>query len=486
MQVTRRYWAGTGLAGLLAVAGVVAAQPLLVVGAAVLGAWLVVQQALFVSTVRRIRDQLVVSQSVARDRVLANDDLHIVLEATLPTDLGNRQSQLEITAALPSAITHPDVADRRVILGEGTTDATTTVTVETPVAGHFEFEPSEVTIYGPDGLFHSTFQAPTDTTPAVTVVPRRPRNLHVGQGGDQIVSAFGNHKTGEFGLGLEPGEVREYVPGDTIRQIDWKATARSTSPHVREFEEETDRQTIITFDQRASMATGAEGETKLDYARQVALAFVDHAQSNHEPIGFYGIGDGGITTREPSDVAADTYARIQTALHDMTPTGHQTRMDHRGPALTAPHAARQTADRLETTDSSFASQLQPYFEASQTYIQRVNSDPLYKTVQSELAGGEGTVTAIVVTDDRHRAEVRETVKLARKYRGDVLVFITPTVLFEREGLTDIDVAYNRYADFEDFRRDLTRLEQVSAYEIAPGDRLEALLASQSAAHTARN
>lgn len=484
MQVTHRYWAATGLAILLAAAGLVAARSRLVVGAAVLGVWLLVQQALFVSRVNRIQDQLTVNQSVVQDRILTDDEVPVVLEASLPASQENEPFELGVTAALPLGISQPNQTEHSITLSEESREATTTFVVETAVAGHFEFEPPEIAIDGPYGMFQSTFSASTDTATSITVIPRRPRNLHVGQGGDEVATAFGNHKTGEFGLGLEPGEVREYVPGDTIRQIDWKATARSTRPHVREFEEETDRQTVIVSDQRASMATGTDGETKLDYARQLALAFVDHAQSNHEPIGFYGIGDEGVTTREPPDATSETYARIQTTLHDMTPTGYARAGTTQGSTPTAPREARQAADHLRSTDSSFASKLRPYFEASQTYVQQVSTDPLYKTVRSEFAGEQGTVTAIVMTDDQHRAEIRETVKLAQKYHGDVLVFLTPTVLFEQEGLTDIDAAYDRYADFEAFRRSLTRLQRVSAYEIAPGDRLEALLAAQSAPQTA--
>lgn len=482
MQVTHRYWATVGLASFLAVAGLIVAQPVLVVGAAVLGVWLVVQQAVFVRTVIRARDHLTVNQSVVRDQVVTDDDVPVVLEATLSSRFGRRPVQIDIESTLPPGTMHTARMDRRLTLNGETHDATTTFTVKTPVAGLVDFDPPQVTVTSGDGLFKSTFPALTDTTPSLTVVPRRPRRLHVGQGGDEIVAAFGNTKTGDLGTGLEPGNIREYVPGDTVRQIDWKATARSTSPHVREFEEETDRQTVVIVDQRESMATGTDGETKLDYARQLALAFVDHARSNTEPIGFSGIGDDGVTHHQPTATTAETYARIQTALHDMTPTAeNDSRHVQHGPTLTAPRDARQTADHLTATDSKFAEQLQPYFEASKTYVQRVTSDPLYKTVQSELAGRQRTVTAVVVTDDRRRAEIRETVQLARTYQGEVLVFLAPTVLFEQDGLTDLDAAYDRYADFEAFRQNLSRLDRVSAYELAPGDRLETVLATQSTA-----
>ncbi|WP_137284636.1 DUF58 domain-containing protein [Halorussus salinisoli] len=478
MQVTRRYWAAVGLASLLAVTALIFRQPLLVGGAGALGAWLLIQQIVFLKTVLQVDNQLSISQTVARKRVLAEDNVSIVLKATLPaTDLPH-PATLTITATLPPGLSHTDQSNRRLTLDADSLEETSTFTINVPVAGRFELQQPTVTMTDSQGLFKSTFPTRTADTPSITVVPRRPQNLHVGQGGDNAISAFGDHKTGDFGLGLEPGEVREYVPGDTIRQIDWKATARSTSPHVREFEEESDRQTVLFVDHRETMGTGIDGETKLDYARQVALAFADNAQSNQEPIGLYTVGDAGITTRQPAATTLEAYTQIQTTLHDLTLT-HASADTHQTADSLPPRKARQAATTLTATDSPFATQLRPYFEASRTYVQRISSQPLYKTVKTQLARQDNTISAIVLTDDKHRSEVRETVKLARKQHGDVLVFLTPTVLFEREGLTDINHAYDRYSDFEEFRRDLTRLEGVSAFEIGPGDRLDALLATQS-------
>jgi hypothetical protein len=86
---------------------------------------------------------------------------------------------------------------------------------------------------------------------------------------------------------------------------------------------------------------------------------------------------------------------------------------------------------------------------------------------------------VIFTDDTHRAEVRETVRLAQRGDNRVLVFLTPTVLFEPGGLADLEGAYDRYRSFESFRRDLARLRRVSAFEVGPGDRLDAVLSSGS-------
>jgi uncharacterized protein (DUF58 family) len=64
------------------------------------------------------------------------------------------------------------------------------------------------------------------------------------------------------GRGLNFEEIRDYRAGDDIRSIDWKVTARLRKPHVRVFNEERDRQTIIVVDQRLSMFFGSRRAMK--------------------------------------------------------------------------------------------------------------------------------------------------------------------------------------------------------------------------------
>ena len=66
----------------------------------------------------------------------------------------------------------------------------------------------------------------------------------------------GRHASRLRGRGLNFEEMRHYLPGDDIRSIDWKATARTGTPHVRVFTEERDRPALLVVDQRMSMFFG--------------------------------------------------------------------------------------------------------------------------------------------------------------------------------------------------------------------------------------
>ncbi len=80
----------------------------------------------------------------------------------------------------------------------------------------------------------------------------------------------GRHSSRLRGRGLNFEEMRNYLPGDDVRSIDWKATARTGAPHVRVFTEERDRPALIVVDQRMSMFYGSQLNMKSVTAAETA------------------------------------------------------------------------------------------------------------------------------------------------------------------------------------------------------------------------
>ena len=72
------------------------------------------------------------------------------------------------------------------------------------------------------------------------------------------------------GRGLNFEEIRDYRPGDDVRSIDWKVTARLQKPHIRVFNEERDRQALLVVDQRLSMFFGSRRAMKSVAAAEAA------------------------------------------------------------------------------------------------------------------------------------------------------------------------------------------------------------------------
>lgn len=80
----------------------------------------------------------------------------------------------------------------------------------------------------------------------------------------------GRHASKLRGRGLNFEEIRRYLPGDDIRQIDWKVTARTRKPYARVYTEERERPVIVVVDQRLGMFFGSRKNLKSVTAAEAA------------------------------------------------------------------------------------------------------------------------------------------------------------------------------------------------------------------------
>ncbi len=68
----------------------------------------------------------------------------------------------------------------------------------------------------------------------------------------------GGHKSRFRGRGMDFDQVRIYQPGDDVRSIDWRVTARTEVPHTKIFSEERERPILVISDLRSSMFFGSQ------------------------------------------------------------------------------------------------------------------------------------------------------------------------------------------------------------------------------------
>jgi len=121
--------------------------------------------------------------------------------------------------------------------------------------------------------------------PPPTALPRKVRRLEV-LSSRLIRSGFaGDYHSAFHGKGIEFAQVREYMPGDDIRTIDWNVTARSGIPHVKQFVEERDLTVMIVIDVSRSMAFGSLDRRKIDRAVELAAVLSFAAVENSDRVG---------------------------------------------------------------------------------------------------------------------------------------------------------------------------------------------------------
>lgn len=104
----------------------------------------------------------------------------------------------------------------------------------------------------------------------------------------------GKHASKLRGRGLDFEEVRNYVAGDDIRNIDWKVTARTKKTHTKVFSEEKERPVLIVVDQSKSMFFGSEKYTKSVVAAKLAALTAFRVLKDGDRVGGVVFGDNGI------------------------------------------------------------------------------------------------------------------------------------------------------------------------------------------------
>ena len=95
------------------------------------------------------------------------------------------------------------------------------------------------------------------------------RSLDLSQRRRALAQLAGPNKTNFRGRGIDFEEVRSYQPGDDIRSIDWRVTARTGKAHTRLFREERERPVLLAVDQRSPMFFGSRHCCKSVLAAQL-------------------------------------------------------------------------------------------------------------------------------------------------------------------------------------------------------------------------
>jgi len=101
------------------------------------------------------------------------------------------------------------------------------------------------------------------------------------------------------GRGLIFEEVREYLPGDDIRSIDWRVTARTGKPAVRIYDEEKERPALIVVDQRANMFFGSKLAMKSVSAAEAAAMCAWRILGSGDRVGGIVFNDTGMEQVKP-------------------------------------------------------------------------------------------------------------------------------------------------------------------------------------------
>ena len=109
----------------------------------------------------------------------------------------------------------------------------------------------------------------------------------------------GSYRSVFRGSGIEFDEVREYVPGDPRRSIDWGVTARTGRPYVRKYVDERELTMLLLLDLSTSMDAGGRGWSPRQFAARICAVLALAAVRNSDRVGLLAFSDGVDLWRPP-------------------------------------------------------------------------------------------------------------------------------------------------------------------------------------------
>lgn len=234
----------------------------------------------------------------------------------------------------------------------------------------------------------------------------------------------GRHASRLRGRGLNFEEIRRYQPGDDIRQIDWRVTARTRKTHSRVFTEERERSVLLLVDQRLGMFFGSVRNMKSVAAAECAALAAWRVVAQQDRVGALVFNDGNIVEIRPQR----SQATVMRILHAVVEQNHALVLNGRPANPAQFNEALRRAERLAPHDCLICviSDAAGHDEESRRLFTRIarHNDVLFAFVHDpletdlpdagQLVFGDGEQQLEVNTGDRHlRERFRDTFAATR-------------------------------------------------------------------------
>ena len=179
-----------------------------------------------------------------------------------------------------------DSGSNRVVLGiEAGREADWSFSVLCPARGRFDLGTIHVRLWDRSGM--AVFEDRQARPKPIAVYPYVARIRHVPQP-VRTQFSFGNYVSPRLGEGIEPGEIRPFLPGDRTRHINWRASLRRQQLYVTQFHEERNADVVLLLDTLSE--TGAAPYSTLDLAVRAAAALANAYLARKDRVGFVEFG----------------------------------------------------------------------------------------------------------------------------------------------------------------------------------------------------
>lgn len=245
------------------------------------------------------RPRLVAVRSLSQERTATGQEVDVEL---LVRNEGPSLDLVEVADVLPSEFVVVDGTNHAVVSLEASGTLLFAYTIRSDVKGEFIVGPVRARSFEPLGLGAEDavieLRSPLIVAPAmedlrrVQLQPLRTRPW------------FGQVPSRRIGAGTEFWGVREYAPGDEVRRINWKASARYERLYTNEYEGERSGDVVIVVDARHESFVGTDADNPIEHGVRAALGIADRVLAAKNRAGL-------IVQRQVLDVVPLAFGRKQ-------------------------------------------------------------------------------------------------------------------------------------------------------------------------------
>ena len=288
------------------------------------------------------------------------------------------------------------------------------------------------------------------------------------------------------GTGFEFSHIRPYVPGDPLRKIHWKASARLDKLMTKEFfldvtGELTEGHIALVIDQGASMGRGVSGRTELDFAVNIASYFVKFAVSKGSKVSLVTYGEGGIVHDIGLGDSQSHVTGIIKTLNQLEPRSVSSAPSHKKSGMTASQARRITqhfesvnADEDDQDINRFREVIMYLYSREEGYQQYLQNAPAYKALHAAVRRSSNRATLVIISDFESDVDpVIEGVKAAisRGLRVYLLAIFSKMFDLYDDPLIAVEGVY---ASYEEYKKRLDVLRGISGARVVEANVIDYL------------
>lgn len=280
-----------------------------------------------------------------------------------------------------------------------------------------------------------------------------------------ISSQYGKGKSKQKGMGTDVAEIRNYMPGDDFRHIDWKTSLRLNSLFSKEFESDTELSMFVLVDH-----SRADNPDNLDYAVRIANYLTQQAARNNQPSGMITFTHGCITSKILIK-KGKKQVEISRNLFSLEP-------EESKPCIIAMDIGeiKEFERKLKSyNNDEFYSILAPFFIDNSEHLRVMEKQGIYQAIKHVTNFSSAPSLIVIVTDLVYDAPMLESIRLATYYGNRVILVVTPSVLFREYDVFELEEHYQEYMKLQKKIEKFKQLKGVKVVEAGPSEKPELLI-----------